>query len=229
MEVNCINYNPAKLLNNRSDEGKLFLDYLEEEGEKEKLISHIFGLKSYISKCFNDESIVPLRADEVIGNNEMPEEVRAILLGTQGIDLSQYLDKVSSYTAGKTIPNYKGFKDLDIIEPIREEYHPIHYDLFRGVIDNIEVSYLRTTDASTERQFFLAVPNEIESVKDAVGWLCHVPKGLVPHIKTIKRQGEKYVITWDIDTDSEEYKELRNTEMVPLDGDVYFDKLQYEA
>jgi hypothetical protein len=71
------------------------------------------------------------------------------------------------------------------------------YTLFKGVINEEEVAYIRCFCPSTDRMFFLGVNPEHNNAKDAIASLYRVPKKLRSHIKYIQRQGERFSTVFD--------------------------------
>lgn len=210
LEAACINYNPAKILSIKDSKGKRRIDYLEKEEIEE--LAQIFTLKYKIWE--EVERVEPLTLQELLDDDSINEEIRALCIASNPeLDLRNILTKVDSY-------------ESNVKNPVGKT---ISYDLYKGTILDTEVSYVYTQDASTDRTFMLAVKNEISKAKDAPASLVRVPKALHSHIEAIRRQGEKYTYAWDIDVDSKEWKEKWNSELTPLTGELYFDKLVYES
>lgn len=104
------------------------------------------------------------------------------------------------------------------------------YTLFKGVINDEPIAYVRCYCPSTDRMFFLGVNEEHENAKDAIASLYRIPVKLIRHIKSISRQGERFstILT-------EEGKEvLKNlskddvSDLGGLNGNDYFKKMNYE-
>lgn len=104
------------------------------------------------------------------------------------------------------------------------------YTLFKGVVNNINVAYVRCYCPSTDRIFFLGVDPTNTNAKDAIASLYTIPKLLVNEIETISRQGEKFSTTFTekgktiLKSLTEE--QIRN--LVSVSGEIYFKKMKYE-
>ena len=106
------------------------------------------------------------------------------------------------------------------------------YTLFKGVINNTEVAYVRCYCPSTDRMFFLGVEPSNTNAQDSIASLYQVPKLLKNNIVTISRQGEIFSTTFDENTTNK----LKNNEFsldelkdyVSLSGEEYFSKMTYE-
>lgn len=66
------------------------------------------------------------------------------------------------------------------------------YTLIKGKVNGLEISYVRCFCPSTDRMFLLSVAPTITYAKDTIASLYVLPKKLIPHIKYINRQGERY-------------------------------------
>ena len=66
------------------------------------------------------------------------------------------------------------------------------YTLFKGNINNIQLSYVRCYCPSSDRMFYLGVDPKQTNAKDAIASLYRVPACLKSHIKEIRRQGKMF-------------------------------------
>ena len=104
------------------------------------------------------------------------------------------------------------------------------YTLFKGVINDVNIAYVRCYCPSTDRMFFLGVNPRNTKAKDAIASLYQVPKKLKPHISEIHRQGERFSTNftkegWDIFNNM---KENDIQDLVSITGNEYFTKIKYE-
>ena len=104
------------------------------------------------------------------------------------------------------------------------------YSLFKGIINNEEVAYVRCYCPSTDRMFFLGVNPEHNEVKDAIASLYRVPTKLVDHIKSISRQGERFCTQFSEKGKAilRESKDISNEKYSTISGDQYFKLMTYE-
>jgi len=106
------------------------------------------------------------------------------------------------------------------------------YTLFKGNINNTEISYVRCYCPSTDRMFYLGVEDTHTNAKDAIASLYRVPLALKNGIEAIYRQGEKFstffnnVITKKLEQN--EYSKEDLTTYTSLTGDEYFKLLKWE-
>jgi hypothetical protein len=106
------------------------------------------------------------------------------------------------------------------------------YTLFKGKVNNIDISYVRCYCPSTDRMFFLGVNPDINNAKDAIASLCQIPLKLKDNLISINRQGEIFSFKFD----EKGTKKLKNNELtkedysnvVSLKGNEYFSKLKFE-
>ena len=104
------------------------------------------------------------------------------------------------------------------------------YTLFKGNINGIEIAYVRCYCPSTDRMFFLGVNPSVKNAKDAIASLYRCPKKLIPFIKEIRRQGERFSTTFN-DNGIKLLNELTKEEVADTDGitgNLYFEKMTYE-
>jgi hypothetical protein len=104
------------------------------------------------------------------------------------------------------------------------------YTLFKGVISNQQIAYVRCYCPSSDRMFFLGVEPKHNNAKDSIASLYRVPSKLKPYISDIHRQGEIYSTNFTPDglnkiaqLSKEDYQNL-----VSITGDEYFSLLKYE-
>jgi len=104
------------------------------------------------------------------------------------------------------------------------------YTLFKGKTDAIQLAFVRCYCPSSDRMFYLKVDPAHTSAKDAIASLCRPPKVLHPYIKSLSRQGERFIYYFN---DLEKVREILKDkkalkETAPLSGDFYFDNMIYE-
>ena len=209
--LNNENCNLYRTLTLRKKEDVPLYEYVKDAPE----IGALFKNYHLIEQAFADDSVKPLSVEDIVGNDDIPEELKGLAFAQPRLDLTGLLKKVDDFTTPDHVVNPKG--------------RPLEYSLYKGELLDIDVTFLACEDGSTDRTFRLAVPNTVETAKDASGWLCRIPGDLVKHIKWIKRQGEKYAFGFDIDVKSDEFKKKYDSEWVRLDGDTYFSKLVFES
>ena len=130
----------------------------------------------------------------------------------------------------KEIDTYVDRKEFQYLEGTTKGMNIGVYTLFKGVINNVNIAYVRCYCPSTDRMFFLGVSSEYNNAKDAISSLCRIPKKMKPHLKHLMRQGERVSSTytkkgWEV------FKELSKSDiedLVPLTGEEYFNKMTYE-
>lgn len=128
------------------------------------------------------------------------------------------------------VDTYVDKKDKKYLEGTTKGMNIGVYTLFKGSVNNFDVAYVRCYCPSTDRMFFLGVQPFVKTAKEAVGTLLHLPKKLLPHLKSINRQGELYSTNYTekgleiLKTLSKE--DIADTE--PVGGDLYFKLMEYE-
>lgn len=132
----------------------------------------------------------------------------------------------------KEIDTYVDKKDPKFLEKTTGGMNIGVYTLFKGTINDEEISYVRCYCPSTDRMFFLGVAPEFTNAKDAIASLCQIPVKLQGHLTSIRRQGEIFSFNFD-DYGTEILKnKMLSTEdlhdVVSLKGEEYFSKLQFE-
>lgn len=151
------------------------------------------------------------------------EEIKAKVLDLDPELLTDYLTKVDTYVDKKEEQYLAGTtKSMNIGV----------YDLFKGIINNVSVAFVRCYCPSTDRRFLLEVEDHYTNAKDAIASLCQVPKVLKDKINFIQRNGEVYHFDLDEsdveDINNGKYSEKELMDLVSLDGDTYFNKMRFE-
>jgi hypothetical protein len=104
------------------------------------------------------------------------------------------------------------------------------YTLFKSETAAVQIAFVRCYCPSSDRMFYLKVDPAHTSAKDAIASLCRPPKVLHPYIKSLSRQGERFIYYFN---DLAKVKEILNDkealkETAPLSGDFYFNNMIYE-
>ena len=104
------------------------------------------------------------------------------------------------------------------------------YTLFKGIVNNEYIAYVRCYCPSTDRMFFLGVNPENTNAKDAIASLYQIPKKLKDEIISIQRQGEVFSTNF---TEKglfllKEMKQEDIQDMTSISGNDYFKLIQYE-
>lgn len=163
----------------------------------------------YVTK-FNVEDVMDQR---IITNQE--QRALCLSLPEMAAELRNYLNKIDTYV------------------DTRDEENPSVYTLYQSEENflglDTAVSYISCVCPSTGRSFMLSCENKHTNAKDAIASLLMIPERLVPHIDQISRQGEIFVVTFDIEVESQEFKDKLTSERVGLPGELYFSKLVYES
>lgn len=207
----------ANLITLKDGEGKRRIDFFYELDSTEistlclTFGSHIFVLHAW-------DYVDTLSAAEVMDQNLIENlEHRAMCLSVPSVanELRDYLNKINTFV---------DTKDKD---------NPSVYTLYKsspGFLGiETPVAYVSCICPSTGRSFMLSCSSEHENAKDAIASLLMVPHELIPNIHQISRQGEIFLITFDIDVESIEFKKKMKSRRVGLDGELYFSKLVYES
>jgi hypothetical protein len=128
------------------------------------------------------------------------------------------------------IDTYVDRKDPKYLEGTTKGMNVGVYTLFKGIINDESVAYVRCYCPSTDRMFFLGVMPEHTNAKDAIASLYRVPKKLSKNIKYIQRQGERFSTVFDeLGTNilkSLKTEDIQNT--TSITGEEYFSKIRYE-
>jgi hypothetical protein len=130
----------------------------------------------------------------------------------------------------KEIDTYVDRKEFQYLEGTTKGMNIGVYTLLKGVINNVNIAYVRCYCPSTDRMFFLGVSSVYNNAKDAIASLYRVPKLLCKEIKDIKRQGERYSTTFTT-KGIEILKNISKKEaedLVSITGHEYFSKIKYE-
>lgn len=104
------------------------------------------------------------------------------------------------------------------------------YTLFKGKVNNIDLSFVRCYCPSTDRMFFLSVSPENKNAKDAIASLYRVPSKLKTEISYIQRQGERFSTVFT-PKGKEILASLSKDEVADLtsiSGNRYFSLMRYE-
>jgi len=166
------------------------------------------------------EVVRPFTIDDVMNQNVIQnQEQRALLLSLPEMsnELRNYLTKVDTYV------------------DMRDEENPSVYTLYRselgfsGLGEDEYASYISCICPSTGRSFMLSCGHEYNTAKDAIASLLMIPKDLIKHVSAISRQGEIFVVSFDIDVNSDEFATKMQSDRVALDGETYFSKMVYES
>ena len=137
--------------------------------------------------------------------------------------LSKHLKEVDSYVdkkSDKYMKNTTKGMNLGV------------YTLFKGKVNNLEISYVRCYCPSTDRMFFLGVNPNINNAKDAIASLCQIPIKLKYELISISRQGEMFSFNFtDKGTQMLKNNMLSKEDLhnvISLKGDEYFTKIKFE-
>lgn len=130
----------------------------------------------------------------------------------------------------KEVDTYVDKKEDKYLEGTTKGMNIGVYTLFKGSVNNFDVAYVRCYCFSTERVFFLSVLPTYTNAKEAMGSLLHLPKILIPHLQSIRRQGEIYSTTYSSEgtvlLKNISKEDLRDT--AALSGDAYFNLMEFE-
>jgi hypothetical protein len=130
------------------------------------------------------------------------------------------------------VDTYTDVKDSSLMVGTTNGQNIGVYSLFKGVINDVEIAYVRCYCPSTDRMFFLGVEPSITNAKDGIASLYQVPKILKNNIVSIARQGEKFSTVFDDETmEKLKNKSFTNEELstyVSISGDEYFELMSYE-
>ena len=161
-------------------------------------------------------SLGTITLEEVIEDDTISQEIKSMLFSLPSMNLTDRLTKVDTYV-------HEATQNGERLNGV--------YDLFKGTLMDIPCTYVRTWDASTDRMFCLAVDESITKARDAAPWLMTMPRDLIPHIKTICRQGEKFTVTWDTPEfqRSEAYAKKMKSPPEHIPADIYWSKMTFET
>lgn len=130
------------------------------------------------------------------------------------------------------VDTYVDIKKVEYLEGTTKSEKIGVYTLFKGLVNNLQIAYVRCFCPSTDRMFFLGVkPNE-SNAKDAIASLYRVPTIIKDNIVSLSRQGEKFSTIFDDET----IKKLENNEFTKkelssystITGNQYFEYITYE-
>ena len=154
-------------------------------------------------------------------NNE--EKKSAIIMMIEECYGPSYL---LEFLGAKKIDTYINKKDSKYLEGTTGSEQIGVYTLFATE----KMKYVRCFCPSTDRVFHLEVEPHYNDAKNAIASLLRIPTKLKSHIKSIRRQGERFSIVWTI-----EGKEIKNTlkesdwqDLKPVRGKEYFELMEYE-
>lgn len=201
----------------------------------EYAIEFVDGYGQYYvnGKFLSDEIFIKLKNNEYSFSdfvNETNEETKSAVLdfiketkGESGIVnfLSEYIKEVDTYVH-KTDEKY-------LVGTTKSTTIGV-YTLFKGKINNIDLSYVRCYCPSTDRIFFLGVTSNFNNAKDAIASLYRIPKKLRGYIDYIQRQGERYstILTDEGDKLVLTLTKEELADLVSISGSEYFSKIRYE-
>lgn len=182
--------------------------------ETRYLLAEQYKLRAFVLE--NVEKVTSLTFAEII-QSQLPEEIKAWCFTSNKLDVSNHLEEADSYVS--TTNNHAKKK--------------IVYKLFKGEVDvageKMPVTFVQTYDASTDRMFSLQTYNKITSAKDAAASLIRLPKEMIPHLTSFMRQGEKYLVEYNLPETSPEFAEKMKSERTYLTGEKYWETLEFES
>lgn len=161
-----------------------------------------------------------------INNNDIRSAVGKMMEELYGID---YLFRFFNKNL-KEVDTYTDKKAEEYLEGTTKGMNIGVYTLFKGRINETEVSYVRCYCPSTDRMFYLGVEPSNKNAKDAIASLYRVPRKLKNHIKYINRQGERFSTIFD-EEGTKILKTLSKEDVadtVTISGDEYFNYMRYE-
>ncbi len=162
--------------------------------------------------------------------NEKNEEVKSVCLQFM-IELygDNYLVSFFSSIL-KEVDTYVNKKEDTFLEGTTKGMNVGAYTLFKGSFNQYNIAYVRCYCPSTDRMFYLGVEPKFNNAKDAIASLYTIPLKLKPHIKNIRRQGERFSTTFSKEgielVKSMDKSDLKN--LTSISGKEYFTKIQYE-
>ena len=128
------------------------------------------------------------------------------------------------------VDTYTDVKDKKYLEGTTNGMNIGVYTLFKGNVEDTEISYVRCYCPSTDRMFFLGVEPKYNNAKDAISSLFRVPIKLKNEIKYIQRQGERFSTVFTnngkVIIKQMAKEDFQNT--TTISGNEYFSKMQYE-
>lgn len=167
------------------------------------------------------DQLEPLSIDEIMGQyyngDELNHEQRAALFTSREISLSlkNVLNLLDTYVDKRDADNHKMYR-LYKSNPG-----------FLGVDEPIQ--FVNCFCPSTDREFMLPCDGSVTNAKDAVASLLRVPVDLKPHIVEMHRQGEIFVVKYDIKDTDPSFKKKAKSKREPFTGEEYFKLLSFES
>jgi hypothetical protein len=192
-----------------------------------------WGFYAIRGKRISEELFHKLSNDEYTFDDwtkEQDEEIKSVVLAF--IEEKWGQERLYSFLSDnlQEVDTYKDIKDEKYLEKTTKGMNVGVYTLFKGNVNNIDYSFVRCYCPSTDRMFFLGCDPKYNNAKDAIASLYRLPEKLIPYIKYIQRQGERFstVLT---DEGKEVRKKLSKEDIQNLgtvDGNTYFSKMKYE-
>lgn len=210
-------FDVAKLITLKDNDGKRRIDFFNNMDKSEvSTLCLVFGSHLFVIDAW--DHVDTLTATEVMDQNLIDNlEQRAMCLTVPSVanDLREYLNKIDTFVDTK------------------DSEHPSVYTLYKSTPGFLEmetpVAYVSCICPSTGRSFMLSCSSEHTNAKDAIASLLMVPQELIPHIHQISRQGEIFLVTFDLDVESLEFRRKMKSRRLGLEGELYFSKLVYES
>ena len=162
--------------------------------------------------------------------NESNEEIKsAILSFYQQKFGDEFLFQFLSKNL-KEIDTFVDKKEAKYLEGTTKGMNVGVYTLFKGIVNNEYIAYVRCYCPSTDRMFFLGVNPENTNAKDAIASLYQIPKKLKDEIISIQRQGEVFSTNFTQKGLSllKKMKQEDIQDMTSISGNDYFKLIQYE-
>ena len=162
--------------------------------------------------------------------NESNEEIKsAILSFYQQKFGDEFLFQFLSKNL-KEIDTFVDKKEAKYLEGTTKGMNVGVYTLFKGIVNNEYIAYVRCYCPSTDRMFFLGVNPENTNAKDAIASLYQIPKKLKDEIISIQRQGEVFSTNFTQKGLSllKKMKQEDIQDMTSISGSDYFKLIQYE-
>ena len=164
--------------------------------------------------------------------NEKNEEIKSLVLAfyEEKFGGEFVFDFLSKYL--KEVDTYIDKKDEKYLKNTTKSMTVGVYTLYKGIVNNINIAYVRCYCPSTDRMFFLGVHPDMNNAANAIASLCQVPVKLKDNLLSISRQGEIFSFNFDeIGTQILKNKKLTAEDylnVVSLKGKEYFQKLKFE-
>jgi hypothetical protein len=130
----------------------------------------------------------------------------------------------------KEVDTYVHKKDEKYLDGTTKGMNIGVYTLFCGDLNGYQIAYVRCYCPSTDRMFYLGVEPKYKKAKDAIASLYVIPSKLKTHIKSIRRQGERFSTSLSEEgkllIEKMSHSEFEN--LSTISGDEYFSKMEYE-